>query len=1321
MANRYSYYDYQVDEMAEPVEPFTESSPPGKASPQRKRRKMNVDRTEPYPVVSYTSKKWKAYKPKEIKETPYKPPTQKAINDPDALGEIFFSCIEELEALGALASEYQTPSCLDRLLNHPLVLKSGWSINIRPDSYRGSNPDLKAYVAKYLNTYNPRFMDLLNAYIVFFLNNPYAAPGSQTCELVRSGASAHSFKDPERVSCLSHVFQMSSIYGNDSEQMKMLPTIEDVIKIVNKGERCIIPRTSIRRDQPVGSCMEALLNLELLKFGNYGGDFRARSPFTTVIDKYNWSIGGSSGVPAIQLLLDGKYFISNSGSASNESLSDLTKSFLMAVAGNDDTSDAMMDILSQEYDFTNDYNIEVNTAVNAAKTKTTAVDYAIETGAAVSRVVGLLSQKKILSNAPLCKYKGSDTYDTCTEKFITKIAESDGGSKGYWARDIDGIKNYLTNYDLEDFLYAITSGRCVSSESSCMDKAIDSLDRTRAIAGSIEYIITRTPASDLPCTIATGDKRRATNCLDKIIGLNNTDFKIQFLNSGILLNNSSPPECTDIEGSPITCVDKLTQKHEVWLYLRSRLYQLERIKLFASENYGKTTGDEKAEYTALYSAAGHSSAKILSMLDGIKAGSSREWGNFIVDKYDVGKEVMHPPGKEYAFLKPLLEEEIQQLEKYPTAIGFGGAARRNYVRALIQSVSSEKPPKEIKIAPRLFKIYDATKKIDKYLSTGNLLHDIGVIDMYGSPYTPSSLSMYDCKSTATQEAPEDKTISCMQKAIDVAKEMSGKSSTSASTKARLQNVYGMKDMLKPDLCQIGSRKMSCTEYAFNVLGLHGGMDGFTELLSRKDFKSISQTPYIRSDGTTSTIGKEVCSNVSLQSLNSHMMATKPAMSSTSMQSFMGNALELYGQCRCGKDQTGKELTDLQRRECLDQVCLEGVLPGGRPSPGSWGNDAWYWDYIENPEFLMKPYRYHDNDDLFGIAGVYELTYKPSDYKDVAAATQHPDAAPRERFDMDKVMQEDITPAINRSLGKMMKKYRAKVMGEYQGKTNVKIANIRVNKPEESNGDYTVKFVFTGTGDTGEDEAWEELYTVGEAFKAGNVLDRSEIRQHVIKYRGLEEKLRQIATRGRAVEGKESKIKLVISNRPIDFIRSSTCQNYGSCMRIGIQNSSGSGEGGGDMTLATQMYLGGYVAYLASDELSPVWKGRVTIIPAMEKPGVPGENMAFQVNGLYGLKGFEDFTAEAMKLILYDAGYNRPQSMVKERTPIKYIYNNPDPNHYEREDDHEQVQETYYSNSFHALAWSCAIIHPLARPRRRHDLSCAGGGSDHRRLCRHGER
>jgi hypothetical protein len=113
-------------------------------------------------------------------------------------------------------------------------------------------------------------------------------------------------------------------------------------------------------------------------------------------------------------------------------------------------------------------------------------------------------------------------------------------------------------------------------------------------------------------------------------------------------------------------------------------------------------------------------------------------------------------------------------------------------------------------------------------------------------------------------------------------------------------------------------------------------------------------------------------------------------------------------------------------------------------------------------------------------------------------------------------------------------------------------------------------------------------------------------------------------------GKSRGYTMVISRRPVDFIRSSTCQNWMSCFNVknGIHMN----------TIPDYFENGVYLAYLADAEWSPQWYTRMFLVPMKDK--VTGEVVGFSVQDVdvYGIESLQSVLSDALKMVLYEAGY-----------------------------------------------------------------------------------
>lgn len=116
--------------------------------------------------------------------------------------------------------------------------------------------------------------------------------------------------------------------------------------------------------------------------------------------------------------------------------------------------------------------------------------------------------------------------------------------------------------------------------------------------------------------------------------------------------------------------------------------------------------------------------------------------------------------------------------------------------------------------------------------------------------------------------------------------------------------------------------------------------------------------------------------------------------------------------------------------------------------------------------------------------------------------------------------------------------------------------------------------------------------------------------------------------------------LVISRRPYDMMRASSCQNWSSCFNIK--------NGSNKHMIPIIMHYDGYIVYLASDEFAPTWLARMWLLPTKQ---CDNEKTCFALQSVYGLK--QKLVHDAVKAILYEKGYNT--SLCEEETRQSHAF------------------------------------------------------------------
>jgi len=132
---------------------------------------------------------------------------------------------------------------------------------------------------------------------------------------------------------------------------------------------------------------------------------------------------------------------------------------------------------------------------------------------------------------------------------------------------------------------------------------------------------------------------------------------------------------------------------------------------------------------------------------------------------------------------------------------------------------------------------------------------------------------------------------------------------------------------------------------------------------------------------------------------------------------------------------------------------------------------------------------------------------------------------------------------------------------------------------------------------------------------------------------------------------ETPMKVVITTDPRDIMRASTCQSWGSCIKLE--------DGGRENTQAVAVYIksGSYIAFITDDINNPMWKGR-TLIHRSTNP----KFLALQdrwtrdcgVEYIYGMPEFRRLLLDTIRVVMASNGYNRPDDRDKVALP-KYLF------------------------------------------------------------------
>lgn len=1151
--------------------------------------------------------------------------------DPDLLGMMLFECIEDLESLGMLSkieegdAEYAT--CMDYLLDYPSTrgqARKLIKVTIKPDSYNGSNIDLKMKLGKYSNLLfatlnygstdykqwyamwekehvghetiedfvfrkNGALADISIALSEFYIKNPMAKPESEHCSVYQEGGAD---KTPRKtlVNCLTKIFEL------DRNNQKLMGGANSIsyydkspyLDIINSGARCgmFTIRDNGYDKYLKTSCLESMMELDVKHSQDTGDEHIREYGFGANIDKFDMSLdcintvddsGGT--IPCMQKLTQGNL--------------QRYKNFVMLYKySQEHINDNFMRSLLKKYEFklTNPDDVP----------ESSAIDYMINRGSGIKDVLSTEMGVMAFDEAA-CMAPDKTTSVNCLSKLLVNLTKVNKGDAYYAAEDLDWIIRNITESSI--FRRHIMESACYDGTTSipCMGVIIDLASLHDDFRDVITRIATTNPFTDFICAEKRGSEYKTTNCLDKLIGVSNRNLMRVVLDTGMLIDRK---DCTDWDGTPITCIDKLFQRHEMWVHNYFRARELTKLRFYYNE---PTSSDRiRVENNA-------SNLKRLSEELNIDKdpGFRRLSG-----QYDIGSLKVHQPSKMFEAFKPVLDAQLVDYmvdytkldDKHKPPINPTREAIR-YTQDLVRSITSDRLSKETQMVPKIFKMVDVYSNMmhnyDDYACTGAE----SILSNEGDRKTPVTLNMFECKDVAT-----DKTISCLQKQIDAVKYTSERFHTSSDVSVHVGGVMALKDIFKPEMCtnmETGD-KITCLEYAYNNLSDYMSDWSYVALISRKDFSKVADLE-INTDRGKQKLSDVVCKRATINSISNYLESSRASHSVTNGHpTFDGSAMNLIEKCKCANRKT-----PLDRRICMDTLCFNSYIDEASAWTSGYLGDGITETGVRN---AMYPQIYHDSRDYFGASGVYDVTYKPSEYR----------ITDNERFDYGTAVREVLYPAIKRVKG--MKLAR---LGD---KKNVVITSVSLVTPSEPQDDYIIDVVYIDEND----KTWLEHYPAAQIFIRGGLLNREDMRTRVIRYKNENDTVEKILTRGAGKPSTEAKLKLVVSNRPSDFMRASTCQDWRSCMNLE--------DGCYNGMLPFVAGMGGYMAYLASDEFSPSWYARTQLLPVMRyKEGDPKKdenedpNNTIRINDVYGLSMYKPLLKDAIRVVLRGHGYNEPGS------------------------------------------------------------------------------
>ena len=1238
--------------------------------------------------------------------------------DSRALGNYLFKCIEELEILGLYATVGANPdttTCMDYILkratqkiktnkNAPKKTKQAAKrdmeqvkVLVTPDSYNGLNYNMRNELQEPASLSNVSFnyhgnaeqvkkdrkdfgiegesldqflyryygleYTLLTAIAEFYFKNNYAyrSDEAQHCSVT--------VDDPElgwvqeRVNCLTHFMELGkkNLVSNDyTGEYDHYIGSGTFIDIINSGTRCGKLSHTTYNDVDIyntTSCLDLALDLEFARakiYGNVG-------EFTRHIDRFNMSL---DCLDLTSRDWEGTRFTCMERLIRPRSPDDVTNSprfFHLVGASGAEYTKAVYNILKKSYDFKHIEDYEPQTS--------SALDYMINSGNYLHSILEYGGTREIMFDNDYCKspnYTGADFDVQCISKLLVNLR-----NHKYGTVVTSSMEDLYHNTSRLAYLRALmeTGSDCIDINGAipCISYLIDIVSERTSLSSvflsQFETILSNSPISAREDCIDTtiGNESHRTNCMDKIIGISTPTTIEALKNSGTLVDVD---ECYDWNRSRMNCVDKLFQRHEMWIYAMNRNIEYEKMD---------NPRDDYNTYNYAVSACG------------VKEDPG--FGSIAGD-YDIGAIKVHSPSKTFNLFQPVIRKQLQDYESLngvaPTQF------RINHAKRLLSSVSSDKPSGEMTIVPRIYDLADAYTSDYSRFSDRELLEKIG-LNFLIQRDRPSTVSynMFECVDE------KNRRISCMQKHIDTVIKRCVRNDDRC--KEAVESVSKMKDIFKDGMCvdyssdsdfNVNAEKMPCVAYAIKYLNFD--TTSYTGLISRNDFEKLKNYEIVSRDGSTKTLSEIICSHVSIEGIAAMINETHPisqlgAEVLNESRSHDGAALRLYSNCACAGIKN-----PMEKRICLDTACFRefvrgtasrdkqnwaAAFLGSENTPEAYAEamrnkvkeDKYDWGnkIVRNltPDKVRDnyyPYEFNGSRDYFGLAGVYDLEFDPADYHITNIERTDATGKVRKVFSMEETLNELHTATL-RAVGMTIPMAIPQVndigepvmvadgkQKEVKGKAT--IDSIHIIPPEASDsGEWEFTIDFWTVDDrfkSGRIYWTKEGYNAIEAFGSKGIFNRSDLKNVVIRYARERELVKQMSTRQKASSGTTA-LKLVVSNRPADYMRASTCQGWRSCQHTDLDGSQTRSSGFLSNALPIYMGTGGYIAYIAGDEFAPTWWVRAFLLPLMNhRRDDPKWDATIDINNnirvpkIYGMTSHKKLLEDALMILIGEKGYNK---------------------------------------------------------------------------------
>lgn len=459
-----------------------------------------------------------------------------------------------------------------------------------------------------------------------------------------------------------------------------------------------------------------------------------------------------------------------------------------------------------------------------------------------------------------------------------------------------------------------------------------------------------------------------------------------------------------------------------------------------------------------------------------------------------------------------------------------------------------------------------------------------MFDLLTSPTL--NLSNMQCRDTEG-----DRRISCLQRCInilynDVRLNSPDLTPISKDDENEYYHMAATQPLNKP-ACHNGETQTTCIEYILQKYqNSHDEPDAFFDMPEHRiGLVMNAQFDKIAAPVTISSTAGPI--HIDVRDIICDLISPDDFIESNLDIEDAHKQMKALGTCKCQVDANGDPLDGKAQRKCHDELCFDLM----EVADGTDYDKKWVGDIIEQGDGLET------RDDPANLCGVYDIKY----------ITARDDAKIREYI----WNTTQYFKILNNQLSKTPMTTRRNVET---------IVKLQFNEP-------TVDKTGVFHDDASVTATYHEKHTFRvidtKTVKLSRLHKIPEVKALLKKNPSLETKLHRIVTQ--KPSHTEQNLKLVISNRPYDLMRASSCQAWMSCFNLydGCHNN----------TIHTLIDYGAYIAYVTDDEWSPTWYSRAYLIPADE------ESTCFMIQPAYGLPDYKRITIDAVKTLLHTRGCN----------------------------------------------------------------------------------